>query len=105
MRRFCKPLDTHLVERLAAEHEVLITLEEGAIGGFGAHVLHFMANRGLLDKGCTVRSMVLKDIFVDQDKPDKMYEIAGLNSANIVKTAFSALGKDTDVEILSPQRA
>ncbi len=102
--RFCKPLDTALVERLVKEHEVLITIEEGAIGGFGAHVLHFMAHRGLLDKGCSVRPMVMNDLFVDQDKPEKMYDVAGLNSEDIVRTAFSALGKDAELEDISESK-
>ncbi len=92
--RFCKPLDQDLVKRLAREHEVLITIEEGAIGGFGAHVLHYLAHAGLLDQGLKVRPMVLKDIFIDQDSPAKMYDVAGLNAPDIVRTAFEALGRE-----------
>ncbi len=92
--RFCKPLDQDLVKRLAREHEVLITIEEGAIGGCGAHVLHYLAYAGLLDEGLKVRPMVLKDIFIDQNSPAKMYDIAGLNAPDIVRTAFEALGRE-----------
>ncbi len=95
--RFCKPLDEDLVRRLAREHEVLITIEEGAIGGFAAHVLQFMAHDGLLESGVKVRPMVMKDIFVDQDAIDKMYEASGLSRADIVRTAFEALGLDDAV--------
>jgi 1-deoxy-D-xylulose-5-phosphate synthase len=92
--RFQKPLDTRLVRRLASEHEVLITIEEGAIGGFSAHVMHFLATDGLLDDGLKVRPMILPDIFIDHDKPQAQYELAGLNARHIVATALSALGRD-----------
>jgi len=92
--RFCKPLDEDLVGQLARNHEVLITIEEGAIGGFGAHVLHHMAHAGLLDVGCKIRPMILPDVFLDQDSPKAMYETAGLNAPDIVRTAFSALGRE-----------
>ena len=93
--RFAKPLDHDLVRRLAKNHEVLITVEEGAIGGFGSHVLQFLATEGLLDRGLKVRPMVLPDVFIDQDKPEKMYDLAGLNAPQIVATALAALGSDT----------
>jgi 1-deoxy-D-xylulose-5-phosphate synthase len=92
--RFAKPLDEDLVCRLAREHEVLITVEEGAIGGFAAQVLHFLAHQGLLETGLKVRPLVLPDVFADHAKPEKMYADAGLDSAGIVKTAFAALGVD-----------
>ena len=92
--RFCKPLDEDLVAQLARNHEVLITIEEGAIGGFGAHVLHHMAHQGLLDVGCKIRPMILPDVFLDQDSPKAMYETAGLSTPDIVRTAFSALGRE-----------
>jgi 1-deoxy-D-xylulose-5-phosphate synthase len=92
--RFAKPLDEELIRRLAAEHEVLITIEEGSIGGFGAHVLHFLATQGLLDHGCKVRPMVLPDSFIEHDTGPKMYDAAGLNAAHIVQTALAALGHD-----------
>jgi 1-deoxy-D-xylulose-5-phosphate synthase len=95
--RFAKPLDTDLVLRLANEHEVLITIEEGAIGGFAAHVFQCLADNGALDRGLKVRSMVLPDIFIDHDSPAAMYARAGLDAKGIVKKAFEALGKDAAV--------
>jgi len=91
--RFCKPLDQDLVRRLAREHEVLITIEEGAVGGFGSHVLQFLATHGLLDSGLKIRPMCLPDIFIDHEAPAKQYDIAGLNAAQIVQTALQALGQ------------
>jgi 1-deoxy-D-xylulose-5-phosphate synthase len=91
--RFCKPLDEDLIRQLVRDHDVLLTIEEGAIGGFGSHVLHFLANNGLLDGGLKVRSLVLPDAFIDQDTPVKMYDLAGLNAAQIVDTALAALGQ------------
>jgi 1-deoxy-D-xylulose-5-phosphate synthase len=96
--RFAKPLDTELVLRLANEHEVLITVEEGAIGGFAAHVFQTLAEHGVLDRGLRVRSMVLPDVFLDQDSPAAMYARAGLDAKGIVRKAFEALGKDVAVE-------
>jgi 1-deoxy-D-xylulose-5-phosphate synthase len=90
--RFAKPLDTGLIARLAREHEVLITIEEGSVGGFGSHVLHFLAHEGLLDRGLKVRPMAMPDVFMDQAKPEVMYAKAGLDRAAIVKTVFTALG-------------
>jgi 1-deoxy-D-xylulose-5-phosphate synthase len=90
--RFAKPLDTDLVRRLAREHEVLITVEEGAVGGFAAHVLQYLATAGLLDQGLKVRPMVLPDRFIDHAAPAKQYAEAGLDAAHIVSTALSALG-------------
>ncbi len=92
--RFAKPLDEELIGRLAREHEVLVTVEEGAVGGFSSHVLQFLAQSGLLDRGLKVRSLVLPDVFIDQDKPERMYEIAGLNAPGIVATVLSALGRE-----------
>ena len=92
--RFAKPLDTDLVLRLAAEHEVLITIEEGAIGGFAAQVFQTLSDNGALDRGLKIRSMVLPDIFIDQDSPNAMYAKAGLDAKGIVKKVFEALGKD-----------
>jgi len=91
--RFCKPLDEALVRRLATEHEVLITIEEGAIGGFAAHVLQFLALAGLLDAGLKIRPMTLPDKFIDHDNPTLQYDEAGLNAKHIVATALSALGQ------------
>nr|WP_210289444.1 1-deoxy-D-xylulose-5-phosphate synthase [Chelatococcus caeni] len=92
--RFAKPIDTALVLRLAREHECLVTVEEGSIGGFGTQVLHLLARAGALDHGLKVRPMVLPDSFIDHDKPERMYAEAGLDAAGIVATVFSALGTD-----------
>ena len=91
--RFAKPLDTNLVLRLARDHEVLITIEEGAIGGFGSYVLQALAEYGVLDRGIKFRSMVLPDLFIDQDSPAAMYAKAGLDAKGIVAKVFEALGK------------
>jgi 1-deoxy-D-xylulose-5-phosphate synthase len=99
--RFHKPLDTELVRRLAKEHEVLVTVEEAAIGGFGSHVLHYLAHAGLLDAGLRVRPMVLPDRFQDHDKPQKQYDEAGLNAPHIVETAINALGHVEAAKALS----
>jgi 1-deoxy-D-xylulose-5-phosphate synthase len=96
--RFAKPLDTELVLRLAREHEVLVTIEEGAIGGFGSYVLQALAEAGALDRGLQVRCMVLPDTFLDQDTPAVMYAKAGLDAKGIVAKVFEALGKDVNAE-------
>ncbi|OQM74944.1 1-deoxy-D-xylulose-5-phosphate synthase [Manganibacter manganicus] len=96
--RFAKPLDEDLLRRLAREHEVLITVEEGAIGGFAAQVLHFLAHEGLLESGLRVRPLVLPDQFTDHGKPEKMLAAAGLDAHGIVRTVFAALGRGMDVE-------
>lgn len=92
--RFAKPIDTALLRRLAAEHAVLITVEEGAIGGFAAQVLQYLATEGLLDRGLVVRPLTLPDRFIDHEKPEIQYARAGLDAAGIVTTALLALGKD-----------
>jgi 1-deoxy-D-xylulose-5-phosphate synthase len=96
--RFAKPLDVEMVLTLAREHEVLITVEEGAIGGFGSQVLYALAENGALDGGLKVRTMVLPDEFLDQDTPKAMYAKAGLDSAGIVAKVFEALGKNLRAE-------
>ena len=96
--RFAKPLDVDLVLRLAREHEVLVTIEEGAIGGFGSYVLNTLAEHGMLDRGLKIRSMVLPDVFLEQDTPAAMYARAGLDAKGIVAKVFDALGKDVTVE-------
>jgi 1-deoxy-D-xylulose-5-phosphate synthase len=96
--RFAKPLDIDLIRMLAREHEVLVTVEEGAIGGFGAHVLQTLSEHGLLESGLKVRSMVLPDVFLDQDNPTAMYAKAGLDSVGIVAKIFDALGKNVRTE-------
>jgi 1-deoxy-D-xylulose-5-phosphate synthase len=95
--RFAKPIDEDLVRRLARDHEVLITIEEGATGGFATQVMHFLAWDGLLDRGLKVRPMVLPDTFLDQDTPERMYEAAGLDAKAIVTTALNALGREAVV--------
>jgi 1-deoxy-D-xylulose-5-phosphate synthase len=92
--RFAKPLDTALVERLAREHAVLVTVEEGSAGGFGSMVMQHLAWRGLLDQGLKVRPMCLPDRFIDHEAPKKQYDEAGLNAAQIVAAAVAALGAD-----------
>ena len=92
--RFAKPLDSELVCRLADEHEVLITIEEGSVGGFGAFVLHDLAKNGRLDRGLKIRTMTLPDTFIDQDTPANMYKQAGLDADSIVETVFKALGQE-----------
>ncbi|MFS2326100.1 1-deoxy-D-xylulose-5-phosphate synthase [Brucella sp. H1_1004] len=100
--RFAKPLDHDLIRRLAREHEVLVTIEEGAAGGFAAHVLQFLATDGLLDRGLKVRVLTLPDSYQDHAKPEVMYANAGLDRAGIVRTVFAALGRE---EIAAPFRA
>jgi 1-deoxy-D-xylulose-5-phosphate synthase len=92
--RFAKPLDEDLIRRLAREHEVLLTIEEGAIGGFGAFVLHFLAKDGLLDRGLKIRTLTLPDLFQDHDKPEAMYASAGLDAESIAAAALVALGRE-----------
>jgi 1-deoxy-D-xylulose-5-phosphate synthase len=92
--RFAKPLDRELILQLAHHHEVVITVEEGAIGGFGSHVMQLLSRAGLLDGKVKLRSMVLPDVFLDQDKPQAMYAKAGLDAAGIVSTVFAALGRE-----------
>ncbi|MBV2142530.1 1-deoxy-D-xylulose-5-phosphate synthase [Falsochrobactrum sp. TDYN1] len=100
--RFAKPLDHDLIRRLAREHEVLVTIEEGAVGGFASHVLQFLSSDGLLDRGLKVRALTLPDTYQDHGKPDAMYAGAGLDRAGIVHTVFAALGRE---EIAAPFRA
>ncbi|WP_417482614.1 1-deoxy-D-xylulose-5-phosphate synthase [Maricaulis sp.] len=95
--RFAKPLDEDLILRLAREHEVLVTIEEGARGGFGAFVLQLLAERGALDNGLKIRTMTLPDIFQDHDAPFAMYDTAGLNARHIAATALGAIGRDRDL--------
>src|SRR5690242_16874811 len=93
--RFAKPLDTDLIERLAREHEVVVTIEEGSVGGFASHVLQHLAVRGFLDHGLKIRPMVLPDRFIDHDTPLKQYEQAGLTARHIAQTALQALGRSS----------
>lgn len=92
--RFAKPLDHDLIRQLVRHHEVLVTIEEGAMGGFGAFVLQFLAGDGLLDRGLKVRTLTLPDIFQEHDKPELQYALAGLDADGIVSTVLAALGRD-----------
>jgi 1-deoxy-D-xylulose-5-phosphate synthase len=92
--RFAKPLDTGLVLRLAREHEVMITIEEGTVGGFGGYVMQTLADAGVFDRGLKFRSMVLPDVFIEHDSPNAMYAKAGLDAKSIVAKVFEALGKN-----------
>ena len=92
--RFAKPLDEKLIMEIATNHEVLITIEEGSIGGFGSHVMQFLSDRGVFDRGLKFRSMVLPDLFIDQDTPEKMYEVAGLNSTSIANKIEETLNSN-----------
>ncbi len=103
--RFAKPLDEELIRRLARDHEVLVTVEEGAIGGFASHVLQFLALEGLLENGLKVRPMVLPDSFIPQDSPAKMYDAAGLNASQIVETVLAALAGGASLQAIPPARA
>ncbi|MBV9561259.1 MAG: 1-deoxy-D-xylulose-5-phosphate synthase, partial [Bradyrhizobium sp.] len=97
--RFMKPLDVDLVLKLARDHDILITIEEGAVGGFGSHVMQALAEHGALDNGLVrFRSMVLPDVFLDHDTPNAMYARAGLDAKGIVAKVFEALGKDAKTD-------
>ena len=100
--RFAKPLDHDLIRRLAREHEVLITVEEGSVGGFASHVMQFLSWEGILDSGLKLRPMILPDRFIDQDSPERMYEAAGLDAKSIVTTALNALGRNA---VIAGERA
>ena len=89
--RFAKPLDIDLIRRLLTTHEVAVTIEEGAVGGFGAHVLTLASDEGLIDGGLKLRTMRLPDVFQDQDKPEAQYAEAGLDADHIVATVLTAL--------------
>jgi 1-deoxy-D-xylulose-5-phosphate synthase len=101
--RFAKPFDEDVTRRVAAEHEVMITLEDGAMGGFATLVMHFLAREGLLEAGAKFRPMCLPDFFIDHDKPETQYDLAGLNAPQIVATALTALGYNETIE--TPARA
>ena len=102
--RFAKPLDEDLIRRLAKEHEVLLTVEEGAIGGFATQVMQFMAHAGLLENGLKFRPLCLPDVFIDHDKPDAQLALAGLDATGIVAAALAALGQE-DKALEQPARA
>jgi len=92
--RFAKPLDEKLIMEIAKNHEVLISIEEGSVGGFGSHVMQFLSNRGVFDRGLKFRSMILPDLFIDQDTPEKMYEKAGLDSLSIANKIEETLNSN-----------
>ena len=89
--RFAKPLDEKLIIEITSNHEALITIEEGSIGGFGSHVMQLLSERGVFDRGLKFRSMILPDIFIDQDSPERMYEKAGLDCESIVSKVEQVL--------------
>jgi len=99
--RFAKPLDTDLIHRLAREHAVLVTVEEGATGGFGAHVLHELARTGRFDHGLKVRTLTLPDVFLEQDTPRAQIEAAALTAPSIVGTVLAALGEESRADAVS----
>ena len=104
--RFAKPMDHEMIRKLAADHDVLITIEEGSAGGFSAHVMKYLANEGLLDNGLKVRNMTMPDEFIEQDNPAKQLDKAGLTSRHIVKHVLCALGRDAEALTLTEtQRA
>jgi 1-deoxy-D-xylulose-5-phosphate synthase len=99
--RFAKPLDTDLLRRLVRNHEVVLTVEEGSAGGFGAHVLHYLAHAGELDRGLKIRTLMLPDRFIDQDAPERMYEAASLDANAILAAGLNALGRANDAARLA----
>ena len=98
--RFAKPLDQDLILRCAREHEMILTIEEGSIGGFGSHVSHLLSEKGVFDRGLKFRSLILPDLFIDQDAPDRMYDIAGLNAKQIVSKIENLFFNKDDIKII-----
>jgi 1-deoxy-D-xylulose-5-phosphate synthase len=98
--RFAKPLDEQLILKSAENHEVLITIEEGSIGGFGSHVANLLAENGIFDKGLKFRSMILPDVFIDQDTPEKMYDVAGLNAKHIAQKVLEVFFSKDGIRII-----
>jgi 1-deoxy-D-xylulose-5-phosphate synthase len=98
--RFAKPLDEKLILKSAENHEVLITIEEGSIGGFGSHVANLLAENGIFDKGLKFRSMILPDIFIDQDTPEKMYDVAGLNAKHIAQKVLEVFFSKDGIRVI-----
>ena len=98
--RFAKPLDQELILKCAREHEVMITIEEGSIGGFGSHVKNLLSEKGVFDRGLKFRSMTLPDIFIEQDSPKKMYELAGLNAPQISNKILDILFKKDSIKVV-----
>ena len=98
--RFAKPLDQELILKCAREHEVMITIEEGSIGGFGSHVENLLSEKGIFDKGLKFRSMTLPDTFIEQDSPKKMYDTAGLNASQISKKILDILFTKESIKVV-----
>jgi 1-deoxy-D-xylulose-5-phosphate synthase len=98
--RFAKPLDQELILKCAREHDLMITIEEGSIGGFGSHVKNLLAEKGIFDKGLKFRSMTLPDIFIEQDDPKKMYDVAGLNASQISKKIHDVLFVKESIKVV-----
>jgi 1-deoxy-D-xylulose-5-phosphate synthase len=98
--RFAKPLDEQLILKSAENHEVLITIEEGSIGGFGSHVVNLLAENGIFDKGLKFRSMILPDVFIDQDTPEKMYDVAGLNAKHIAQKVLEVFFSKDGIRVI-----
>ena len=98
--RFAKPLDEQLILKSANNHEVLITIEEGSIGGFGSHVANLLAENGIFDKGLKFRSMILPDVFIDQDTPEKMYDVAGLNAKHITQKVLEVFFSKDGIRVI-----
>ena len=98
--RFAKPLDEELILRCARQHQMMITIEEGSIGGFGSHVAHLLAEKGIFDKGLKFRSLMLPDIFIDQDTPEKMYDVAGLNAKQITEKILDIFFSKEGIKII-----
>ena len=92
--RFAKPLDENLIWQIANNHESIITIEEGSIGGFGSHVSNFLSKKNLLDNNLKFRSMIFPDKFIEHDKPEKMYNVAGLNSASIEQKILDTINSN-----------
>ena len=98
--RFAKPLDEELILRCARQHQMMITIEEGSIGGFGSHVAHLLAEKGIFDKGLKFRSLMLPDVFIDQDTPEKMYDVAGLNAKQITEKILDVFFSKEAIKII-----
>ena len=98
--RFAKPLDQELILKCARQHEVMITVEEGSIGGFGSHIKNLLAEKGVFDKGLKFRSMILPDIFIEQDSPKKMYDVAGLNASQISEKILDILFTKESIKVV-----
>ena len=98
--RFAKPLDKHLILKSAENHEILITIEEGSIGGFGSHVANLLAENGIFDKGLKFRSMILPDVFIDQDTPERMYDVAGLNAKHIAQKVLEVFFSKDGIRVI-----